>query len=156
VPAREELRVDQRAHERRADASEPARDEALLDRGRHVSRGRCVEAGLADERVDDPRLGPRTHRTAGLAADEGQRADGPLVPLVVLDDDPLARRATAVAVEDEGLRGPAVPRVDEHPLDRVLDVGDAGNAPRMAALEIEADDAGELLGEEPVVAPHRA
>ena len=45
-------------------------------------------------------------------------------------------------------------RVHEHPLDGVLDVVRAGDPLGVAALEVEADDARELLGEEAVLAPH--
>src|SRR5439155_13830341 len=107
-----------------------------------------VEPALPRERVDDPRLRPRADRSARLAAHERQRARGPLAARVVVDDHRLAGGAPAVAVEDERLRRLRVPGVDEHALDGVLDVPDARDATRMAALEVERDDAGQLLREE--------
>ncbi len=149
VPAVEQLRVHERAHERRADAGHPAHEHALLDGARDVEGRRGVHARLVHERRGDALAAPGAHGPARLAADERQRRLA--VVAVHLDDDALARRTAPLALRRVRPRRGGVARVDEHLLDRRRDVGHRRDPAARAALEIEHDDARQLLGEEAVV-----
>ncbi len=145
---REQLAVHEGADQGGRDPRSAAREDAPLHGTGDLLRRRLVEPGLLEEGADDAGLAPRRDRPGALAAHDGQ---GPVGGVVLEHVDALPGGPAAVAVEDVGLGGLRVPRVDEHPLDGVLDVADPGDALAVRPFEVEADDPRELLGQEAVL-----
>jgi hypothetical protein len=141
----EELRLDQAADGGGRDPRHAGREDLLLDARGDLAGDAVVEVRLADQRLRDPPLAPGGDDRLGGVADH--RAGG----RVAVDADPLAGAGALLAVEDVRLRHACMAGLHQDLLDHVLDLFDPGNAARVALLEEERDDAGQLLGEEAVV-----